>query len=206
MSRHQHCASVFVQAVALWVLAASSSAGSDTLPAHPARPKEIELLHLTEARGAPRLVVREPVRRVRHRFSAEMNGARAQAEDWLRTSGFSLLESRDSEGRRSYELISGTLASQAPAMRFHTRIGRPRLSSGLRPSRKVPALGLTIPGDTYTVELEGLRDSDFGWALMGSVRWGDPHQRVQYGIALPIMVGDTSSVGALLQLRVRFGD
>jgi hypothetical protein len=42
--------------------------------------------------------------------------------------------------------------------------------------------------------------------FMGTVRWSDPHQRLQYGVAFPVALGHGPSVGVLLQLQMRLGD
>jgi hypothetical protein len=144
--------------------------------------------------------------RSRHRWRAELQAARALAEDWLRDAGMSLLEERDADGRRTYAVLSGKLAESWPMLRLRARVGRPQLSSGMRPRREAPAVGITFPWKTYTLELEGLDDRDLGYSLLGVFRWGDASRRVQYGVALPVALEDGPSVGALLQVRVRLGN
>ncbi len=208
MTRHQLRAGAFVQAVALWasIAAAGTDTNTDTSTKLPAQPADrasgatVELFRFEDKRLAPQVdarLLREP----RHRFYLEVDGAGAQARDWLHTAGFALFEQRDGEGRRSYQVM-GAVADDWPTVKLHARVGGPQLSAGLNPRREVPALGFTIPGETYTLELEGLKDRRLGTALMARIRWGDARQRVQYGIALPLAVSGTPSVGVLLQLRI----
>ena len=209
MTRHQLRAGAFVQAVALW--ASTAAAGTDTYTVTDtqarmlsvARPSRavVELFQFEAKRVAPQAdarLLREP----RNRLYLEVDGAGAQARNWLHTAGFALFEQRDSEGRRSYQVMSGAVADDWPTIKLHARVGGPQLSAGLNPRREVPALGLTVPSENYTMELEGLKDRRLGTALMARIRWGDARQGLQYGIALPVAVSGTHSVGVLLQLRI----
>jgi hypothetical protein len=150
-----------------------------------------------------RLVLTPGVFKSRHRFRIELQGARAQAEDWLHSAGFSLLEERDVEGRRSYAVLSGALISDGPLVRLHARVGNPQLWAGLHLRRAVPAIGVTMPWREFTVEMEGVADKTRGYLMMASLCRSDALQRVRYGIALPIAVGAHPSIGALFQLQVR---
>jgi len=221
VTRHQLGAGAFVQAMALW--ASIAAAGTDSYPhtatdtdtdsntqartlpvARPSR-AVVELFRFEGKRVAPQAdasLLREP----RPRLYLEIDGAGVQARDWLHTAGFALFEQRDSEGRRSYQVMSGAFADDWPTTKLHARVGGPQLSAGLNPRREVPALGFTFPSESYTLELEGLKDRRLGTALMARIRWGDARQRLQYGIALPVAVSRTHSVGVLLQLRITLGE
>jgi hypothetical protein len=208
VTRHQLHAGAFVQAAALW--ASIAAAGTDTstathtparaLSVRPSSGTVVDLFQFQERRLAPQADARL-LREQRNRLYLEVDGAGAQARDWLHTAGFALFEQRDSEGRRSYQVMSGAVADDLPTVHLHARVGGPQLSAGLNPRREVPALGFTLPTDSYTVELEGLKDRRLGTALMARIRWSDARQRLQFGIALPIAVSGTPSVGVLLQLR-----
>lgn len=201
MTRHTLRASVVMQAAVMWLFTSTPGMASDTAPAVPTQRIVLDLFH-SEDKRLPIQPSARLLQQPRHRLFLEVDGARAQAKDWLHTAGFSLFEQRDSEGRRSYEVMSGTLANDWPSLQLHARVGGPQLSAGLRPRREVPALGLTIPGDGYTFEFEALKDRSLGTALMARVRWGDAGQRIQYGVAVPLMLGGTHSIGALIQVRV----
>jgi hypothetical protein len=215
VTRHQLRAGAFVQAVALWasIAVAGTDIYDDTYTsiqartASVARPTRavVELFHFQDKHVAPQVdarLLREP----RHRFYLEVDGAGAQARDWLHTAGFALWEQRDSEGRRSYQVMSGAVANDLPTVHLHARIGGPQLSAGLNPRREVPALGFTVPSESYTLEFEGLKDHRLGTALMARVRWSDVRRHLQYGVALPIAVSGTPSIGLLLQLRIALGE
>jgi hypothetical protein len=139
------------------------------------------------------------------RILLEVDGAREQAQDWLHRGGFSMFEQKDQHGRRSYVVMSDTFSRRVPTMRMRARVGRPQLSAGLRPSDRSPAIGVTVPWQRYTFELEGLNDRRLGYAFVGSARWSRPDERFQYGIALPVALSSGPSVGVILQLGVRFG-
>lgn len=201
MTRHRLRAGVFMQAVVLLLSSAAPGTGSDTQPVERTPRAVLDLFHFEDKRLAPQTDA-GLLRPTRHRLYLEVDGARAQAEDWLHTAGFFLFEQRDSEGRRSYQMMSGALADDWPTVQLHARVGGPQLSAGLQPRRDVPALGLTIPGKTYTLELEGLKDRRLGTALMAHLRWSDARRRIQYGIAVPVALGGDHSVGVLVQLRV----
>jgi len=169
---------------------------------YPGRAPRVELFQ--HSGNTPQAMPRR-VERARQRFRIELQRARAQAEDWLHDAGFSLLEERDSEGKRTYALLSGTLVADGPVIRFHARVGRPQLSAGLTVRRNRPAFGFTIPWQQYTVEMEALEDQELGYMLMGRFRWSDPQRRLQYGLAFPLSFEDGGSIGVVLQVHVRFG-
>src|SRR2546422_685559 len=126
-------AGVVVQTIVLWLLSAGPSAAADAMPVHQSRPGEVDLFLQFDKYTAPLLTGADRfARRPRHWLHLEVEAARAQAQDWLRESGFSLLEERDGDGRRSYQVISSTPADEWPAMRVHARVGLPELSAGLR--------------------------------------------------------------------------
>jgi hypothetical protein len=135
----------------------------------------------------------------------EVEGAREQAQDWLHDGGFSLLEEKDQHGRSSYVVTAEALRRRVPTMRLRARMGRPQLSAGFRLNDQSPAIGVTIPWQRYTFELEGLNDRRLGYAFVGSARWSKPDQRLQYGLAMPVALSRGPSVGVILQLGVRFG-
>jgi hypothetical protein len=139
------------------------------------------------------------------RILLEVDGAREHAADWLHRGGFSMLEEKDGHGRKSYVMMSDSFARRLPTMRVRARIGRPQLSAGLRQSDRSPAFGVTVPWQRYTFELEGLNDRRLGYAFVGSARWSQEDQRLQYGIAVPMALSRGPSVGVILQLGVRFG-
>jgi hypothetical protein len=206
MVRCENIRAVAVQAVALWLLTSEPSAGGDLIPTPRARPAEINLFLQFDTPSSSRpLAVDRYLRQPPHWLHLEAQGARLQAEDWLRDAGFSLLEERDSEGRRSYQVISSTPTDESPGVRFHARIGLPQLSAGLEPRRNMPAIGAMIPWKRYAFELEGLNEHRLGWELMGRARWSAPDEHLQYGIAIPLAVRGGPSVGVLFQVRMRWG-
>lgn len=188
-----------VQATLLWILAVAAGA-ADSLPPQ----TRVELLQNADT-NARMFTLDHVVGHSRHRFRLELEGARAQAEDWLHDAGFSLLEERDVEGHHTYAVISGALTIDGPAIQLRARLGQPALSAGMRLRSDRPAIGVVMPFSPYSLELEGLEDRSLGYVVMGTLRWTDAQQRVQYGLALPLAVGRGHSMGALLQLRVRFG-
>ncbi len=192
-----------MEATLLCILTVATAA-ADPLPPQTTRQPRVELFQ--NADSAARLFTFDhTVGRSRHRFRLELAGARAQAEDWLHDAGFSLLEDRDIEGGHTYAVVSGALITDGPAVQLRARLGRPALSAGMRLRSDRPAIGVVLPSAPYSFELEGLEDRSLGYVLMGTLRWSDPQQQVQYGISLPLAVGRGPSMGALLQLRVRFG-
>ena len=207
MTQRDIRAGVLTEAALLWILTAAALAADPSQQliarAEPVRP-HVELFHNSDTAFRLFTLDRFVGRTLRHRFHLELDGARAQAEDWLHSAGFSLLEERDAEGRRSYSVISAALTSDWPVIRMRARLGQPQVSAGLHARREMPAIGVMVPWEQYTFELEGIQDKVRGYLFMGTLRWSDPQQRVQYGIALPVGVGAAASVGALLQVRVRF--
>ncbi|MBI4517118.1 MAG: hypothetical protein HY699_15030 [Deltaproteobacteria bacterium] len=151
-------------------------------------------------------VAADPKRARRHRLQLEVAGARVQTEDWLRAAGFSLLEQRDGEGRRSYTVVSDALAAQWPEVRLRAQFGGPQLSAGLRSRRGPVSVALTIPWQGYAVELESREDRTFGYSLLVALRSRDRQQRLQYGLALPMSLERAPNFGIVLQLRLRLGD
>jgi hypothetical protein len=202
MTRHALRAGVLMQVV-LWVLTAPAAA-TDNQPGKQTQRTILDLFHIADARSPFQDRDVRPFHELRHRLYLEMDGARLQAEDWLRAAGVSLLVQRDSDGHRSYQLISGALVDNWPVVRLHARVGGPELSTGLQPHREIPAIGFTIPGESCTFEFEGLRDRRLGTALMAHLHWGKARDRVQYGVAVPLTLG--GSIGALFQLHVRLDE
>ena len=205
MARYEMRAGAVLQTMVLWLLAAGPSFGADQLSPVQGRPASLDLFHLSDTALPRAFSLGQFGGKMRHRFYLELAGARSQAEDWARDAGFLLLEDHDGDGRRTYQLISGTLASESTPVRLHARLGLPELSAGLRQRRDVPAFGASIPWQRGMVEIEALQDRSLGWAVMSRVHWSDPTQRMQYGIALPVKMGGTPSVGVLLQLSLRWG-
>jgi hypothetical protein len=205
MVRCENIRAVAVQAVALWLMTSEPSASGETIPLPRARPAQINLFLQFDTHALQPLAADRYVQQPRHWLRLEAEGARVQAEDWLRDAGFSLLEVRDVEGRRSYQVISSTPTDESPGVRVHARIGLPQLSAGLQPRREVPAIGAMIPWKRYAFELEALDDRRVGWEVMGRVQWSNPNERVQYGVALPLALRGGPSVGVLFQVRMRWG-
>jgi len=192
-----------MEATLLCILTVARGA-ADPLPPQTTRQPHVELFQ--NADNAARLFTFDhTVGRSSHRFRLELAGARAQAEDWLHDAGFSLLEERDVEGHHTYAVLSGALITDGPVVQLRARLGQPAFSAGMRVRSDRPALGIVLPAAPYSFEFEGLEDRSLGYVLMGTLRWSDPTQLVQYGISLPLAVGRGPSMGALLQLRVRFG-
>jgi hypothetical protein len=136
----------------------------------------------------------------------QVSGARSQAVDWMQDTGFSLLRDRDSQGSRRFTMATGGLTTKWATFHLRARVGRPELSAGLRPRRQTPAFGITVPWDQFTFELEALDDKDFGYTVLSGLRWAEKGSRVQYGLALPVSVGDGPSVAAILQVLIRLDD
>jgi hypothetical protein len=204
MARTQLRACFSIRIVVLSVVIAAPGFGADP-PEPTAKRASLVLLESPESESLTPL--RDVVARKhpRHRLYLELDGARAQAEDWLRQGGFALLEERDLDNRRSYQVVSNP-TTDWPGVRLHARIGRPQLSAGLQPRRQIPALGISIPWERYEFQLEGLSDHRFGWALLWQLQWSDAQRRVQWGVALPLGISHGPSVGALFQLRLRFSE
>jgi len=138
-----------------------------------------------------------------HRVNLEASGARTNARDWLHNAGFTFLEERDPEGHRSYTLLSSALAESAPVIRLQARIGRPQVAAGLQQDHNSTTVGLTIPWEQYVAELEGVDDRTLGRACLGSLRWHDAHDRVEYGVAVPFTTRNGAAVGVLVQVRFK---
>jgi hypothetical protein len=203
MLRTFTAASVLTEAALLCLLASAGAADRPSAPSNLGRPP-IQFFH--DVQPPARLFTFDrPLGRSRHRFRLELEGARAQAQDWLHDGGFFLLEERDAEGRRSYEVRSHTLVTDWPVVRLRARVGQPQLAAGMRMRRNTPALGFTIPWQQYAFEFEGVEERSLGYLFLGTLRWADPSQRLQCGVAVPIAVGGNPSVGALLQIRMRIG-
>jgi hypothetical protein len=201
ISRRAVRAVVLAEAILLYTLTAMVSAADETIQLTPSR---IELIHTTQE-PVRLFTLGAPVTQSRHPFRVELEGARAQAEDWLHDAGFSLLEERDGDGRRGYAVISGALVSDGPIIRLRARFGERHLPANFRVRSEMPAIGITMPWGPYSLEFEGVQDSALGYVLMQSIQWSDPRRRVQWGFALPVALRHGPSVGALLQLRVRLG-
>lgn len=139
-------------------------------------------------------------------LTLQLSGARSQAVDWMADGGVSLLKDRDAYGSKRYTMASGALTTKWAAFHFRARVGRPEMSAGLQPRRHAPAFGVTIPWERFTLELEAMDDKDFGYSLLTGLRWSQPDRRVQYGVALPMSIGDGPSVAAILQILIRFDD
>ncbi len=202
MTRRVIDAGVFMEATLVCILTVARAA-ADPLPPQTTRQPPVELFQNTDS-AARLFTFDHSVGRSRHRFRLELAGARTQAEDWLHDAGFSLLEDHDVEGHHTYAVVSGALITDGPAVQLRARLGQPALSAGMRLRSDRPAIGVVLPSAPYSFEFEGLEDRTLGYVLMGTLRWSDPQQRVQYGLALPLAVGRGPSMGALLQLRVRF--
>jgi hypothetical protein len=194
--------------VVFWILsAAPTQAQNSRLPASQSGlllPRDA--MQSPAGRPARGLAFDPLVGRSQERFQLEFEGARSQAQDWLHDAGFSLLEERDNEGRRSYSVTSGALADDWPGIHLRARLGGSQLSAGLQPRHNAPAIAITIPWQRYTLEIEGSDDRALGYALTGTFRWSDPRNRVQYGVALPLALGGGPSAGALLQIGVHWGE
>lgn len=205
MIEHGATLRVFVLAGISCVLGVSQSTAQDVARHGAPSPREIRLLQDADAPTIRLLDTGRALERPKHWVRMELQAARAQAEDWLKDAGLSLLEERDPEGRRRYQLTSDVLSDNWPLLRLRARLGRPELSAGLRVRRDVPAVGITVPWQRYAFELEGLADHDLGYAFTGSMRWSDPQGSVQYGLAFPLAFRGGASIGVLLQFGVRLG-
>jgi hypothetical protein len=60
-----------------------------------------------------------------------------------------------------------------------------------------------VPWERFTFELEALDDKEFGYSVLGGLRWRQGDGRVQNGVALPVSVGHGPSMAAILQILVR---
>jgi len=195
---------VVVQASAFCLLCAFAALGEEVVPPKPELHLEPDLLDVG-AESASFVLVDRVVGFAEDRVLLEVEGAREQAEDWLHRGGFSLLEEQDQHGRSSYVVMSDTFTRRVPTMRLRARMGRPQLSAGMRTGDQSPAIGVTIPWQRYTFELEGLNDGRLGYAVVGSARWSEPNRRLQYGIAMPVALSHGPSIGLILQVGLRFG-
>jgi len=191
-------------ALAFLLIGAVTVRGEEVVPPKPALNLQPDILP-AGVEKASFVLVQRGVGSADDRILLEVEGAGRQAEDWLDDGGFSLFEERDQHGRRSYVMVSNTFSRRMPTMRLRARMGRPQLSAGLRPSGDSPAIGVTVPWQSYTFELEGLNDRRLGYAIVGSARWSEPNQRLQYGIAMPVALSSGPSVGLILQVGIRFG-
>ena len=189
---------------AFCLLCAVAARGEEVVPPKPQLDLQPDLLD-AGVESASFVLVDRAVSFAEDRVLLEVEGARDQAEDWLHQGGFSLLEERDQHGRSSYVVMSQTFSRRVPTMRIRARMGRPELSAGMRLNDESPAVGITVPWQRYTFELEGLNDGRFGYAVVGSARWSKPNRRLQYGVAMPVALSRGPSVGLILQFGVRFG-
>jgi hypothetical protein len=201
MVRRAFGTGVLAKAAVLSVLAIGAAAAEQTAVGVAAKATRIELFQ--PAYPAATLLSLRNAGLSQPRLRLEFEGARAQARDWLHDAGFSLLEDRDSVGGRRYQLISGALVADLPALQLRARLGRPLLAAGVPVRRSVPAIGVTMPWREYSFEMEGHGAKNPGYRFMATVYRSD--RRVQYGIALPVALGSPLSMGLLLQLRVQFG-
>lgn len=196
---------VVVQASALVLLGAAAVSAEEVVPPKPELHLEPDLID-RGAESTSFVLVERIVGFADDRVLLEVEGAREQAEDWLHQGGFSLLEEEDQHGHSSYVVMSDTFSRRLPTMRIRARMGRPQLSAGMRTGDRSPAIGVTVPWQRYTFELEGLNDGRLGYAVVGSARWGRPDRRLQYGIAMPLALSHGPSVGVILQVGLRFGN
>jgi hypothetical protein len=195
---------IFIQASAFFLLCALSAQGEEVVPPKPKLNLQPDLLD-AGMESTSFVLVDHEIGFAEDRVLLEVEGAREQAEDWLHSSGFSLLEQKDQHGRSSYVVMSETFTRRMPTMRIRARMGRPELSAGMRLSDESPAIGVTIPWQRYTFELEGLNDGRLGYAVVGSARWSRADRRLQYGVAMPVALSHGPSLGVIFQLGVRFG-
>lgn len=201
------CAAPVLLAVTLvlWVFAPSAFAEEDV---DGPTPTQLALLHERWWAWEPAAAERRPteidgpIDWVKLQFS----GAKNQTADWMEDGGFSLLKDRDPYGSSRYTVATGALTTKWASFHFRARVGRPEMSAGLRPRRHAPAFGVTVPWDRFVFELEALDDKDFGYSILSGLRWSPAHQRVQYGLALPVSVGDGPSAAAILQILIRLDD
>jgi hypothetical protein len=195
---------VLTRALVLCLLWASAVHGEEVVPPKPKLNLQPDLLD-AGMKSTSFLLIEREVGFAEDRLLLEVEGAREQAEDWLHSGGFSLLEERDQHGRSSYVVMSETFTRRMPTMRIRARMGRPALSAGFRLSDESPAIGVTVPWQRFTFELEGLNDGRLGYAVVGSARWSKPDRRLQYGIAMPVALSHGLSLGVILQVGVRLG-
>jgi len=200
MTRRAYGAGVLAEALLLGLVTAMAAAADPPAAPLPRSHRRIQLFQAREVGGASRLTG-AAIAPLPQRFTLEMAGARSNAQDWLHDAGFSLLEDRDSEGQRSYTLQSGTLASTAPLVHLQARVGRPELAAGLRLNHNSASVGLTMPLPHSVIEIEGVDNRGAGYGFLGSLRWHDARDRLQYGVALPVAIGKGAAVGVLFQLR-----
>jgi len=202
MTRRVNCAGVFAEALMLGLMVAVAEAADPPPAPTPRSHRRIQIFQMREAVAAPPLLA-HLINPLPQHLNLEVDGARSSAEDWLHDAGFSLLEQRDGEGQHSYTLLSGSLAEAAPLVRFQARIGRPELAPGLRLNHNSASVGLTIPTPQYAIELEGVDNRGAGYGFLGSVRWHDPHDHLQYGVGIPVATKG-AAVGVLFQVGVKF--
>jgi hypothetical protein len=195
---------ILVQALALCLFCSFAALGEQVVPPKPKLHLDPDPLYIG-GESTSFVLVDRAVGFAEDRVLLEVEGACEQAEDWLHRGGFSLLEERDQHGRSSYVVMSDPFSRQVPRMRLRARMGRPQLSAGMRTGERSPAIGLTVPWQRYTFELEGLNDGRLGYAVVGSARWSQPNHRLQYGIAMPVALSSGPSIGLILQVGVRFG-
>lgn len=194
---------VLVLALATCLLSTLSAFAEEAVPPKPKLNLEPDLLEVGDSTSF--VLVDREIPFAEDRVLLEVDGAREQAEDWLHSGGFSLLEEKDPHGRSSYVVLSESFIHRVPTMRIRARMGRPQLSAGFRLDDESPAIGVMLPWQRYTFELEGIRDGRLGYAVVGSARWSRNDHRLQYGIAMPLAVSHGPSVGLILQVGVRFG-
>ena len=197
-----------VGSVALLSFAPSANAVDDDALADEPTSTELVLLHERWLAWEPARPSVKPayVQGPMDWVKLQVSGAQNQTSDWMQDGGFSLLRDRDSQGSRRFTMLTGGLMTKWVTFHLRARVGRPELSAGLRPRRQTPAFGITVPWKEFTFELEALDDKDFGYSVLSGFRWGHRNGRVQYGIAMPVSVGQDPSVAAILQVLIRFDD
>ncbi|HYD49485.1 MAG TPA: hypothetical protein VEB21_14110 [Terriglobales bacterium] len=110
-----------------------------------------------------------------------------------------LLRERDPAGYKRYTLMVSSLSAVQFRARFR-KDGR----SGLAPSTRTTAVGIAMPWHQYSLEIEGVNESDIGKSLLGSVRWrGDA---IECGLTVPLLAPKELRGAVLLQFVYRFGD
>lgn len=190
---------------ALWLIAVPAAAEEE---AEGPTTTQLALLHERWWAWEPAAVQRRPteIESPVDWLKLQLSGATSQAADWMEDGGFSLLKDRDPYGSSRYTVASGALSTRWASFHLRARVGRPEMSAGLRPRRHAPAFGVTVPWDRFVFELEALDDKDFGYSILTGMRWSPADRRVQYGLALPVSVGDGPSAAAILQVLIRLDD
>lgn len=124
--------------------------------------------------------------------------------DLLRRTGIPLQTIDDPrDTHRIGVAASFDLGPGVPALSFHAGKALPELFGAFSAAHSF-SWALAWPVQRFTLRLEGSDRKEFGYFAIAGVQWSHPARPLAVGFGVPLQVGRSDVIGAIIQVRMKF--